>query len=70
MTGHPVKPLIRQGAGSISVTCVNIAAKCGYGTTSYFIHAFRKQAGMIPQQYRRLRRYATEPVQMAAYMNQ
>ena len=58
--------LLEDGDGTVG----EIAAKCGYGTTSYFIHAFRKQTGMPPQQYRRLRRYATEPVQMAAYMNQ
>lgn len=44
--------LLEESEGTVG----EIAAKCGYGTTSYFIHAFRKQTGMTPQQYRQFRR--------------
>ena len=52
-------PLLEESDGTVG----EIAVKCGYGTASYFIHAFRKQTGMTPQQYRRFRRRAADGVE-------
>ena len=46
---------------TLDKTSESIAHKCGFASLNYFTKAFRREVGMTPQAYHRLRRISGDP---------